>query len=76
MDLTHGFWQIGMEESSRKYTAFKSEAGIHQFRVLAMGLSNECATFQRLMDKVLDGLIGKICFVYLDDVIVYSKNEN
>jgi hypothetical protein len=61
---------MGMEERSRKYTAFVSEAGFHQFRVLATGLSNACATFQRLMDKVLDGLIGKICFVYLDDVII------
>ena len=40
-----------------------------------MGLTNPCATFQRLMDIILDGLIGKICFVYLDDIIIFRENE-
>ena len=74
LDLTHGYWQIPLSERSRKYTAFASEAGFHQFRVLPMGLTNACATFQRLMDKVLGELVSKICFVYLDDVIIFSEN--
>jgi hypothetical protein len=40
-----------------------------------MGLSNACAIFQRL-DEVMKDLIGHICFVYLDDVIVFSENED
>ena len=76
LDLTHGYWQIGLSKESREYTAFTSEAGFHQFKVLPMGLSNACATFQRLMDEVLRDLIGSICFVYLDDVIVFSEDEN
>jgi hypothetical protein len=76
LDLTHGYWQIGLSKESREYTAFTSEAGFHQFKVLPMGLSNACATFQRLMDEVLRDLIRSICFVYLDDVIVFSEDEN
>jgi len=76
LDLTHGYWQIGLSHRSRKYTAFSSEAGFHQFKVLPMGLTNACATFQRLMDKVLKELIGEICFVYLDDVIIFSEDED
>jgi hypothetical protein len=75
LDLTHGYWQIKVSKDSRKYTAFASEAGFHQFKVLPMGLTNACATFQRLMDKLLKGLIGEICFVYLDDIISFSEDE-
>ena len=43
---------------------------------MPMGLTNACATFLRLMNKVLDGLIGKICFVCMDDIIVFSKTAD
>ena len=75
LDLTHGYWQISMDEESRKYTAFGCEMGFYQFKVLPMGLTNACATFQRMMDKVLGDLIGVCCFVYLDDVIVFSEDD-
>ncbi len=40
---------------------------------MPFGLTGAPAMFSTLMDKVLDGFIGKSCLVYLDDVIIYDK---
>ncbi len=40
---------------------------------MPFGLTGAPATFSRLMDKVLDSLIGKSCLVYMDNIIVYGK---
>ena len=73
MDLFQSYYQILMALDSRKFTPFITEIGNYECRVMPMGLRNACATFQRLMDKVLSGLIGEICFCYMDDIIVFSE---
>jgi hypothetical protein len=73
LDLASGYYQVRMKQESRQYTAFSCEFGFYEYVVLPMGLTNACATFQRLMNTVLGDLIGKICLVYLDDIIIYSN---
>jgi len=68
-----GFWQINIHEPHREKTAFSVPSlGHEQFIRLPYGLSNSPASFQRLMDLVLKNLTGTECWVFIDDVIVYS----
>lgn len=74
IDLTAGYWQIPLNPTDKEKTAFSTGAGLYQFRMMPMGLSNAPPSFQRLMELVLRGLHWSICLIYLDDIIVYSQN--
>ena len=63
-----------MDPEDQEKTAFTVPGkGRFEFLRMPFGLMNAPATFQRTMEIVLRGLIGKTCFVYLDDVIVIVK---
>ncbi len=57
LDLARGYWQVSVEKQSRPKTVFVSHCGLFQFKVLPFGLSNAPATFQRVMNNILAGLI-------------------
>lgn len=74
IDLQSGYWQIEMNPLDKTKTAFVTGlGGLWQFKVMPFGLCNAPATFERAMEVALEGLIGKICLVYLDDIIVFGK---
>ena len=74
MDLSNGYYQVAMHPDSSKYTAFKCEFGFFEYLVMPMGCKNPSSSFQRMMDEVLNGLIGVCCFVYMDDIFVFSDS--
>ena len=76
LDMKNGFFQVEVEENSRQYTAFVCTNGLYQFKRLPFGLCNNPSTFSRIMTYALTGLTGKICFNYIDDIIVYSRTFN
>jgi transposase InsO family protein len=73
LDLTSGYWQVGLTADAADKTAFNTPGGLYQFNVLPFGLTNAPGTFQRAMEYCLSGLQWEQCLVYLDDVIVFSR---
>ncbi|CAC5384566.1 unnamed protein product [Mytilus coruscus] len=73
IDMSSGFFQMKIDPSSSKYTAFNTCFGTYKFNRLPIGLSSEPNSFQLLMDKVLSGLTFRSCLCYLDDVLICSE---
>ncbi len=73
LDLS-GFWQIPMDKEFREITAFSTPPGHYEWLRLPMGLRNAPLTFQRVINTLFAGVIGNGLFVYLDDLIVVSKD--
>ena len=72
LDLVSGYWQVSLSKAARAKTAFATHSGLFQFRVMPFGLCNAPATFERLMDRVLQCLRWNRCLVYLDDIISFG----
>jgi len=68
------YWRIELEEGSKEKTAFIVDNNLYEWNRLAFGLTNAPGTFQRLMNSVLRSVILKICLVYLDDIIIFSRS--
>lgn len=73
IDLLSGYWQIRMDEASIQKTAFNTLFGKYEFLAMPFGLSNAPATFQTLMNQILSPYLGRFCFVYLDDILIFSN---
>ena len=73
-DLTSSYHQIPVKSQDIPKTAFVTKYGLYEFKTMPFGVCNGPATCQRLMELVLHGLQWQICLIYLDDIIVFSKN--
>ena len=72
-DCRSGFWQLTLDEDSRKLTAFAARDRLYQWRVLPMGLSVSPGIFQSVMMDALGPDVHKNCLVYIDDIVVYTE---
>lgn len=75
LDAAQGFWQVMMQESDREKTGFVCKFGTYVFNVMPFGLTNAGATFQRMMTTLLHEFIGKFVYIFIDDILVYSKDK-
>ena len=71
LDLLKGFWQVRLTERASEISAFVTPDYFLQYTVMAFGMCNAPATFQRLVNNVLQGV--PCCNAYLDDLIVHSR---
>lgn len=76
LDLASGFHQIEIDPRDVKKTAFTVDNGHYEFIRMPFGLRNAPSTFQRVMDNILSDLQGRICLVYMDDIIVFSTSSS
>jgi RNase H-like domain found in reverse transcriptase/Reverse transcriptase (RNA-dependent DNA polymerase)/Integrase zinc binding domain/Retroviral aspartyl protease len=72
-DLFNAFFQVNLEENSRKFTAFNCSAGCYEFWRLPFGLQGAPSTFQNLTDSILADIKWTKVFNYLDDIIIIGK---
>ena len=72
LDLASGYYQVEMDEDAQEKSSFCTRTGLFKWRIMSFGLTNAPATFQRLMQRVLQGLHWSILMVYLDDILVYG----
>lgn len=76
MDLYSGFHQIPLSKESRPITAFSTDTGFYQWKVLPFGINIAPASFSRMMTIAFSGLSSQQAFIYMDDLIVIGTSEN
>ena len=76
LDLASGYWQVELEEMAKETTAFSTLDGHFEFNVLPFGLTNAPATFQRLMECVLEGLTTHECLIYTSTTLSLSAHHS
>ena len=74
LDLASGFWQIPLDPETAHKTAFCTHAGVYQFKRLSFGLTNAPSAFSMVMGEVLRHMNFKQAIVYVDDILVFSKD--
>ena len=75
LDLRTGFHQLLLDEESRPLTAFSVQGGLWEFCRVQFGLKNGPTYFQQSMVSVLGGLVGQVCEIFIDDIVVYGVDS-
>ena len=76
LDLLHSFYNLKINPKDRWKTVFSTPDGHYKFIRLPMGLKNSPAIFQRAMNLLLQGALGQYAYIYMDDIIIYSRDAD
>jgi hypothetical protein len=75
IDLRPGYHQLKIRASDIPKTAFITRYGLYKYMVMSFGLTNAPAYFMYLMNKVFMEYLDKFVVVFIDDILIFYKNE-